>query len=292
MKNFIILTLLVFGYVSSYAQKTTELELITLKQLFEYTDRYDLSGISHYKDSIFVIADKKDNPFIYQVNWAAKHFTVSPIAELSFKGGIDLEGIAIGGDIAYLINEHDNEVYSYNLKSRKINKLLINWGALASPKKDWLHNAGFEGVAIDFDKGVLYLAKERQPKLILKVDLAALEIIETFITSNKCSNDYADLYFYEGYLYALERNGMCIIKIDPDTHKELKHYSFKKSVSNKGQRLYEPAKYGMAEALMIKNDEIWIGFDNNGVSVSEFGKSKYGLSGSAPVLLQFKLPSK
>ncbi|WP_170178347.1 SdiA-regulated domain-containing protein [Flammeovirga pectinis] len=292
MKNFITLTLLVFGCVSSYAQKKTELELITLKQLFEYTYRYDLSGISHYKDSIFVVADKKDNPFIYQVNWDIENFTVSPIADIPIKGKIDLEGIAIGGDIAYLINESNNEVYTLNLQSRVLNKLLINWQTLESPKKEWLHNAGFEGVAIDVDKNVLYLAKERQPKLIIKIDLKSLEIIEVFKTSNKCSNDYADLCFYEGYLYALERNGMCIVKIDPKNNKEIAHYSFRKSVSNKGERLYEPVKYGMAEALMVKNNEIWVGFDNNGVSVSEFGKSKYGLTGSAPILLKFKLPSK
>ena len=72
-------------------------------------------------------------------------------------------------------------------------------------------------------------------------------------------------------------------------NKIVRHYSYEKSVVTKKQKLYEPEKYGMAEALMIIDNEVWLGYDNNGVKVSDEAKLRYGIEGDKPVVLKFKI---
>ncbi|WP_281613326.1 SdiA-regulated domain-containing protein [Flammeovirga sp. SubArs3] len=289
MKNYLTF-LLTLSFCSVFAQKNSQLEFISIQQLNDYKARFDLSGINIYYDEVLIVADKSDNKFVYVYTDHGNTFTIDNSKyKIDFNGKVDFEGIAVYGDDAYIINESNNEVYRYNLKTQDFNQLPINWEALSVKKEKWLNNAGLEGVAIDPDKGLLYLAKERQPSFVIVVDLQNNLIVKEMHLKKMCSNDIADLFFYKGNLYALERNERCIAKIDPQTSKVLKHYSFDKSVSKKGEKLYEPSKYGMSEALMIKDDTVWVGYDNNDLKVSKFAKERYNLSGSQPVILKFKL---
>ena len=67
--------------------------------------------------------------------------------------------------------------------------------------------------------------------------------------------------------------------------------SFRHIVFKDGQRLFKNKnpEYGMAEALLLTENEIWIGLDNNGDNVSKYGKS-IGLNGNKPAILIFKRP--
>ena len=56
-------------------------------------------------------------------------------------------------------------------------------------------------------------------------------------------------------------------------------------------KLYDNSKYGMAEALLLTNDYIWIGLDNNGLPFSKHAENTYGLSGTQPVIIGFKRPA-
>ncbi|KXX68295.1 SdiA-regulated domain-containing protein [Flammeovirga sp. SJP92] len=276
--------------LSTLGQKIHELKLLDIKQMTEYEGRFDLSGITYKGDDIYVIADKKENNHIYKLNWRENDWTVSPKVSFDLGVDIDIEGITLNNEDAYLINEANNEVYKVDLKDGNASQLQIDWGKLKLPKKKWAKNAGFEGVAIDEEKQVLYLAKERDPRFIIEIDLKTQTIIEEYDVRKTCSKDFADLYFYEGYLYGIERNALCIAKIDPSTHKVVQHFSYQEVASREGEKLYEPVKYGMAEALMIKDGVIWIGWDNNGVEVSSFAKEKYNLKGTLPVIMLLELP--
>jgi hypothetical protein len=46
----------------------------------------------------------------------------------------------------------------------------------------------------------------------------------------------------------------------------------------------------MAEAFILTPDEIWIGFDNNGDPVSEYGKSLGLKEGNETAIIIFKRP--
>ncbi|MBD0400174.1 SdiA-regulated domain-containing protein [Flammeovirga sp. EKP202] len=256
----------------------------------QYKGRFDLSGISYQEDNIYVIADKKENNHIYKLNWEEENWTIS--LEVTFDLGvdIDIEGIALYNKDAYLINEANNEVYKVDLKNGNSSKLSIDWSKLKLPKKKWQKNAGFEGITIDEEKHILYLVKERDPRFVIEIDLKNNTIIEEYDVKKTCSKDFADLYFYEGFIYGIERNALCIAKIDPVTHKVVQHLSYKNVASRDGEKLYEPVKYGMAEALMIKDGVIWLGWDNNGEEVSDFAKEKYNLTGNLPVIMLLELP--
>jgi hypothetical protein len=61
---------------------------------------------------------------------------------------------------------------------------------------------------------------------------------------------------------------------------------------NNGKRIFENEhpEYGMAEALLLTKNQIWIGLDNNGDPVSDFGKSLGLEQNSNTVILIFERP--
>ncbi|MBB3701130.1 SdiA-regulated domain-containing protein [Flammeovirga yaeyamensis] len=287
--HYILLIVQLTVYSNSiFAQKIKQLEFLEIKQLENYQGRFDLSGISKKEKEIVVVADKFENNFIYSLHQKDNSFEVKASYKLDIPGKIDLEGISVYKNKAYLINEADNEVYVYDFDKKATNKLPIDWSSLFLPRTEWLKNTGFEGVAVDGKAGLLYLAKERQPSFIIVVDLNTNKIVREFTLKRNCSKDISDMYLYKGDLFILERNARCIAQYDLEKNKIVQHYSYEKSVVTNKQKLFEPEKYGMAEALMIVDDEVWLGYDNNGVKVSDEAKLRYGIKGDKPVLLKFK----
>ena len=136
----------------------------------------------------------------------------------------------------------------------------------------------------------MYLTKERQPRDIISVDMNTWKIIDRFDIPQNESNDFSDAKYENGHLYILERNGNYISKINIDSKEVVEKYHYKHVASHPEGKLFEPSKYGMAEALLLLDDEIWIGLDNNGLFVSQFAKETYQLKGNEPIILKFKRP--
>ncbi len=254
--------------------------------------RFDLSGIVQYNDSIYVIADKEWNNHIYKLDTSVTGFKVSSIKELCIKESFDIEGLDIIGDNFCFINEIKNDFYIVKANSCKPKKISIEWEKYGIDRTGW-GNKGFEGLAVDNENNILYLAKEREPRQIFKVDLKTGEISEPFakmIRSDKIGYDIADLKYENGFLYILERGIGLVTKINVNTNKK-ESLSFQHIVLKDGQRLFKNrnADFGMAEALLLTKDEIWVGLDNNGDKVTDYGKS-LGLKGDKPVILIFKRP--
>jgi hypothetical protein len=77
---------------------------------------------------------------------------------------------------------------------------------------------------------------------------------------------------------------------------EILRYSFLPYASNEKheQSLYksEHPEFGVAEALLLTKNQIWIGMDNNQLKVNKKNKwvKQFGLKGNAPAILIFKRP--
>ena len=278
---------------TSFKQKESvepqELQLSFMAQL-KVKDRFDLSGLRYIGNQEWVVvADKPYNKFLYYLKQSTDGFEIIKKEALPFKKWkkIDLEGIASCGDDFYLIEERQSKVYRFNAAKT------LEEVELKIPRKEhkgkW-GNAGFEGIAVDCENKVLYLAKERHPRKIFKVDLQTGVFLDQFDVSDTKGYDFTDLRFQDGYLYALERSSRCIIKIDPESHQMVASVSFASTAKNAGRKLYEPYRYGMAEALDLSDTHIYVGLDNNALGASSYGQSM-GLKGTAPVLLVFKRPA-
>lgn len=278
-------------------QNVEKLELVkknAIMQLFTNSDkRFDLSGIVEYEEAIYVVADKDWDNHLYKLNKEQHSFKVEAIQDFCINGKIDFEGIDKCGSSFYLIEESKSDVYRFSLNDCKLEKINIAWDKAGVDYSDW-GNKGFEGLAVDCDNNILYLAKERQDRRVYKVDLNSGEITEPFkllINSNEEGYDIADLKFENDALYILERGHGLVTKIDFKTGQK-RSVCYQHIVLNNNQRLYENGnpKYGMAEALMLTENQIWIGLDNNGDKVSEYGKSIGLKEGKDPVILIFKRP--
>lgn len=278
-------------------QNIEKLELVknnAVMQLFTNSDkRFDLSGIVQHDGAIYVVADKEWDNHLYKLNSEGHSFKVEAVQDLCINGKIDFEGIDKCGNTFYLIEEAKSDVYKFSLNDCKLNKINIAWEKAGVDYSDW-GNKGFEGLAADCDNNILYLAKERQDRRIYKVDLNSGEISEPYkslINSNEEGYDIADLKFENEALYILERGHGLVTKINLKTGQK-RSVCYQHVVLNKNQRLYDNGnpKYGMAEALMLTDNQVWIGLDNNGDKVSEYGKSIGLKEGTDPVILIFERP--
>lgn len=215
----------------------------------------------------------------------------------------DLEGIAQCGSVFYLANERVREVFK--LAGNKIIPLKINFRAAFSRFDEGGANAGFEGIAVDCKNQIMYVAKEREPRQIFVINLKNLKISKIFdfhgsnrqgqlvidpFTANgllAIGPDIADMHFYNGFLYVLERNTYEVTKIDPNTFNVVGRMSYYFA----SRPLYEKIEpFGLAEALAISDDRIYIGLDNNLTELSGYAKKQYGISGTTGVLITIERP--
>lgn len=253
--------------------------------------RFDLSGIAKYKNEIFVVADKKWNDKIYSIDTTFNTFTIKPIIPVCLDDKIDFEGIDVCGEEIYLIEEWYDNAYKLNPDSCNLDKLELKWEDI--DRTAW-GNKGLEGLAVDCDNEILYLAKERQPRRIFEVEIKSGLITEPFIKtlgSQKAGYDISDMKFENGYLYILERGRGLVTRINTET-KEALSYSFQNVVLKDGKRIFynKNPEYGMAEALLLTKDQIWVGIDNNGDPVSLYGKTMGLKENNNTVILIFERP--
>ena len=173
-------------------------------------------------------------------------------------------------------------------------KLELKWEDYGIYRSGW-GNRGLEGIAVDCTNEILYLAKERQPRRIFVIDLRSGKITEPFLNilepKNKDGYDISDMKFENGYLYILERGQGKVTRINTET-KEILSYSFQNVVLKNGKRIFDNRnpEYGMAEALLLTKDQIWIGIDNNGDPVSLYGKTMGLKENNNTIILIFERP--
>ncbi|MBU2885878.1 SdiA-regulated domain-containing protein [Gilvimarinus agarilyticus] len=291
----VLLTLLAFtlSNLSMAQQRYAPLDLIGIHQL-QTSDslQFDLSGIVATGGNYYVIGDKHWNKSLYQVTFADSLFSISKTPAFSIPSNPDLEAIDYYEGLFYLASEKDGKVYTLDRQvlthSTNAKEMLIDFESAGLTPSKW-GNAGWEGLALDSENQTLYLCKERQPRWIVAINLNSGAINQFNIPETE-SNDFSDAKFENGFLYVLERNGNYITKIDPVSQQVTDKVSYHHIASHPDGKLYGPEKYGMAEALLLTEDEIWIGLDNNGKSVTEHAKNTHKLSGKTPVILKFRRP--
>ncbi|MEO9964637.1 MAG: SdiA-regulated domain-containing protein [Reichenbachiella sp.] len=250
---------------------------------------FDFSGIVQKDDSIYVVADKPWNTFIYSIEFDDQGWYVNHKRQIISQQRFDLEAIDFCEGKFFLANEYTGSVYMLNPGEINLQELDINFEEHNLNPGSW-KNAGWEGLAIDSQNEIMYLTKERQPRIIIAVDMKSWKIQDQFNIPQTESNDFADAKFENGYLYLLERNGNYITKINPTTKEVITKYHYRHIASHPDGKLYEPEKYGMAEALLLTEQEIWVGLDNNGLEVSNHARKVYQLKSKEPVLLKFERP--
>ncbi len=274
-------------------QKLEFIPQFSIKQLSsEKNERFDLSGMVNFHGKLLVIADKDWDKFIYQINDNTETFSYSSFQELCPDFNIDIEGIDYSNNRFYLIEEYTSDVYEVFIGSCKMRKLDIPWEKFGIDRSNW-GNAGFEGIAIDGVNQILYLAKEREPRNIFRVDLKTMDISEPFKAqlAEGGGHDISDMKYENGYLYIMERGLGQITRINIET-KEKVSVSYQYFDYKDGKRLFqnENPQFGMTEAFAFIKNEIWIGIDNNGNPVSEYGKSIGLKEGNKTAILIFKRP--
>jgi len=249
--------------------------------------RFDLSGLAMTEEGLYAIADKHHDPFIYEIVFDGSYWKIKNKLEISIGKKLDIEGIDACNQTFYIVDERSSSVFLYD---GDWSEFKINSQEYAKEIKLNINNNGLEGIAVNCEKGKIYLAKERQPRFILELESGTGKVLQKFSIPETHSNDFADLKYENGHLYILERNAYLISKVSLETYKVVEKISFKSICGEEGIKLYEPAKYGMAEAILLLEDEIWIGLDNNSLNVSDFGRESYGISGNKPSILKFKRP--
>lgn len=223
---------------------------------------------------------------------------------------LDFEGLAC-----------DAEGNRYLVSESQLGVLKLPPAAQTSVKGEWLEldpavysegeskglwqqvNALAEGLAINPEADTLWLAAERQGRGLLKLQrqgdewrcplagcvlLAERRFLPTdafapgVLSKEVLPVDFSDLALWQGKLWTLERNAHQVCRRSPLSGKRERCWSFAQTVLAEPY-FYPDAPYGLAEALLINEDGIMIGLDNN--------DRKRPDGDSRPWIFQFALPA-
>ena len=255
--------------------------------------RFDLSGFAEYKGKKICIADKSWTTDIYYFDTTSTgEFNVS----FCCKGPVyktedcDIEAVDVFDNRLVVAEETNNNIYMQNKKG-EFELMPTDFSKLDSDLSDWGEsNAGIEGFCTDSKNNIIYFAKEREPRRLFAYDVKKNEFITDFDEVVKGDDgDISDMKYIKGYVYYLDRANCLVVRIDVKT-KEKTQYSFRKYSNNGKEHIYK-ADYGMAEALLITDNAIFIGMDNNNDPVSSYGEEIGLKAGStAPSIFVFKRP--
>ncbi|MDB6036722.1 MAG: SdiA-regulated, partial [Verrucomicrobiales bacterium] len=184
------------------------------------SQRFDASGLFEQKNGTLLTINDREAA-VYQIKFQdgansadlikiPDCFTPNQLAPFAKEkiDRYDIEGIA--GDVEgriYLSEEANRWILRWDSKTRKVERLDIDW----TPVQKYFHptdrNASFEGVAVG--EGRIYVANERQSGRIIVVDQKTLKVIDDFMPrpSTAALGDihYSDLSWFDGHLYVLLR---------------------------------------------------------------------------------------
>ena len=173
----------------------------------------------------------------------------------------------------YICEEANRWILRWDPKTKKVERLGIDFSSVKKYFDPADRNASFEGVAVG--GGKLFIANERQMGRIIVVDLATLGIVDHFVArppgSLALDIHYSDLSWHDGALYALLREHHLILKIDPATKKVLAQYDFEGM--EKGREVVYRTRFfgvGVMEGLAVDDDFFWLCTDNNGLPRKRF----------------------
>lgn len=284
MIQYLILFLLNLTYFPQI-QEIEELEFSAIHILSDYPHTFDLSGIVKTESECYLINDK--SRYAYEFETDGNKFYLIDSVDLGVSSKADLESLDYceGSGIFYTDEKSNIAYYLGNDGERQVifDKSQLDFDV------NWGTNKGLEGIAVDCKNKVAYIAKERDPRFIISYDLKKKEI--TNISLKDSEGDISDLKYEDGYLYILERGANLIAKMDAVSKEIVSKVSYRNTCSHPNGKLYDNSKYGMAEALLLTNDYIWIGLDNNGLPFSKHAENTYGFSGTKPVIIGFKRPA-
>lgn len=293
---------------------------LELKRVRFLTSALEISGAAMVAGKLRMVSDNKDDSFVYEVREQADG-RMKAVEGLNFRKLVgykiylkhlpndknnklkvnrqDFEGLAACGTTMYVIDERVRNVLKFRTDGG-FERLQLTFAAVKGVYEGG-ENAGFEGVAVDCEKKIMYLAKERQPRFLLKIDMKKWKILEqTDVIDPTVAKplvrgvldfgsvlDFSDLVFDRGFLFALSRNERDLLKIDPNTFKVVDRRSY--AIAENG--LYKTGEpFGIAEALVLTSEEIIVGLDNNQSPLTEGAMKKYGVSGNVGSFLYFKRP--
>jgi len=265
-------------------EKSSERFIYVLHDKINSIDIQELSGLLKVNDDIFAIDD--NYAAIYKINT-----NLTDIERINLSDSlIDFEGIDYNMQKKsfLLLTEKDfkenntkstkNEVYSYSFSDKS--EQLIFDTVFADCK-----NAGFEGMAVSYDGSTIYLAKERDGNASLDSyfsrsvwvckfdDDKNLNLINKILTYDEYPylTDFTDIKYVEdslsSYLYILERINSNVIKFDLKNGDIAEIQTFEPYDISENGKCYEGKnqnRFGKAEALLVTDSEIWVGFDGNG----------------------------
>lgn len=305
-----------------FGQERPELEL---SKFLVGTSEHEISGMSvDTNGRVTIVADSAEDSYLYLLIPKGLRFHLKKDLNFDklkgaaeYKGSLkevtevsandlryDLEGMTVCGTTRYLINERVRHVLVIE-DDKLLKKLPIDFFSAYPDLFKGGSNAGFEGIAADCEGKMLYVAKERDPRVIFKVDMNSWRVIEAkdFATSDRSGQkvinfmtgvgltdlgpDISDLFFQNGYLYALERNTYEITKIDPKDFTVIARVSYYRSEKD----LYQTGEpFGIAESLSMTKGEIWVGIDNNKKPLSGVAQKQHQVQGNFPSFMVFKRP--
>lgn len=258
----------------------------------ESKQRFDLSGFTKRNDSIFAIADKKWTTSVYKIDTMPdNYFYIQKVtANVAYTTeDCDIEAIDIFNGHFVISEETFNNIYIQNNKG-DFETTGIDYASSCFDKKQWGEdNTGVEAIAADDKDSLLYIIKEREPRRILQYDFKTKKI--SFPADSLVmlyDGDISDAQFENGNLYLLERAGSIVRKINISTG-ETYCMSFAKYARNNKQHIYD-AEFATAEAMVLTDNAIFIGFDNNGDQVTEFGQSIGLKKGNKSAIMVFERP--
>ena len=195
-------------------------------------------------------------------------------------GHYDTEGLAAddqGG--IYICEEGKRWILRWDPRSKKVERLNIDWAPVRKYFDEKDRNASFEGVAVG--KGKLFVANERQQARLFAVDLETLKITDDFVVSpirpNFFGLQYSDLSWFEGVLFVLLREDRLILKINPDTHAVLAEYHYR-AMEHDPEVDYQPLfnfyQTGFMEGLAVDKEFFWLVTDNNNKPRKKYPKDR------------------
>jgi hypothetical protein len=299
-------------YLWSFPLDATPREELALDKASFDKGSLELSGIAMLDGEWLIVTDDDKDPYVYEAKIKQKKFfntkkkidLSKAIVGLGDGNHLDIEGIATCGQTIYLADERVRQVIRINA-DQSIERLPIDFSSYPEIMGGD-SNAGLEGIAADCGGERLYLAKEREPRFIITVDMKDWKILSVkdfdpsdrsgqkainFVTGEGLIDvgpDVTELFFEGGFLYALERNSYELAKLDPKTLQVISRVSFFKTLKDT-YTTGEP--FGLAEALYLTKDHIIIGVDNNNQPLSVIAEKLFDVKGSHGGLFFFKRPA-
>jgi hypothetical protein len=299
-----------FGFQPS---KNAELAGLEVTRITFGTSPQEISGAAFIQGRLHVVADGPQDLGIYAVRQMGKRFELEAHFDVGTLSGyrdyiaaldtdadvpakdrlIDFEGLSSCGRSIYLSNERARHIL--RVRAGKVERMPIDLHDFKEVLEGG-SNAGFEGVAVDCAKGLMYIAKERSPREILTVRMTDWKVLRmdqvepltaSTGTAAGVAPDFSDLAFDKGHLYVLERSARQIAKVDPAGMRVVARFSYESA--ERGLYDADP-RFGSAEGLALNSELVILGFDNNGAQLTPAASERFGVTGNPSAIIYFKRP--